>query len=136
MAKLRSFTKKQLASIRNKVEHMVNDLPPDVIDRCHEKNIKEVHNILDECLNERIELKKVGDEAVKALKEAEEFDSIELTEGLFVGEVKEAKEADTKEVEEVKEKTKVASPKTKKASSKKSTGIKKEKETVEETSKE
>lgn len=137
MAKLRSFTKKQLASIRNKVEHMVNDLPPDVIDRCHEKNIKEVHNILDECLNERIELKKVGDEAVKALKEAEEFDSIELTEGLFVGETKEVKEAkETKEVEEVKEKTKVASPKAKKASSKKSTGIKKEKEIVEETSKE
>lgn len=99
MAKLKNFTKKQLTSIRSSMEKAVNSWEPDIIDRCHEKNIKEVHNILDEYLNERMEFKKTGDEAAKVIEETtkeeaeevaekkEEFDSVDVDDSLFVGSV-------------------------------------------------
>ena len=96
MAKLKNFTKKQLDAIGNSLEAVVNEWEPDIIHRCHSRNVKEVHNMLDKYLNERIELQKIGDEAVKVLDEAsdalekvetdEKFDTLDVEEGLFVGE--------------------------------------------------
>lgn len=160
MAKLKNFTKKQLAAIGDSLEAVVNEWEPDIIHRCHSRNVKEVHNMLDKYLNKRIELQKIGDEAVKALDEAsdalekvetdEKFDTLDVEEGLFVGEdtkteatkkskIKKSekkvetavKKEEPKEVEE-KPKTKAA----KKSKAKKETSAKTDKEAAVKTDKE
>lgn len=107
MSKSKNFTKKQLKAITDSMERTVNSWEPDIIDRCSEKNIKEVHKILEECLNTRIELKKAGDEAVDVLREEkteevskktvvkkeesctvkEDFDTVELDDSLLASPV-------------------------------------------------
>lgn len=113
MTKSRNFTKKQLHTINSSMENIVNSWEPDIIDRCSEKNIKEIHNILEEHLRGRIELKSAADAAIGVLKEvekeekartvAEDFDKVEIDDSLFVGSVAPKKETVKEEKVVVKE---------------------------------